>query len=244
MRYLFLVVFFVSSAIHAQVTNKVTYGVKLSFTIADIDARVKKMKFKPNQMVIKSLKDMVRNGSEIEAELLFSNVEANYKTLENLENEGDRKDYVLKQGAGGNEFYYTSLATQKSSREDCSVLEKCFVIENVKPIWELTQETKKIGNYVCHKAIMTNSKSKKGPTIAWYTNDIPSSFGPKNYYGLPGLILELKNPQVIFVAKKIQLNLKNAEAIKAPEGKLVTEKQYKALLKKSFPEFYKYKKKN
>lgn len=58
-------------------------------------------------------------------------------------------------------------------------------------VWELIpEETKKINNFICNKATL-NYRSTK--LVAYYTNEIPISFGPWKFKGLPGLILEIYN---------------------------------------------------
>jgi len=52
--------------------------------------------------------------------------------------------------------------------------------------WELSDETKMIGNYLCQKATTT---FKGRNYIVWFTSEIPFSFGPWKLHGLPGLIL-------------------------------------------------------
>ncbi len=69
---------------------------------------------------------------------------------------------------------------------------------------------------------------------AWYTPDIPVSQGPENYWGLPGLILEVNDGKTITLCSKIVLNPKDRTVIKAPtNGKEITQAAYdETVLKK------------
>lgn len=64
-------------------------------------------------------------------------------------------------------------------------------------VWEITDEEKMIGEYRVRKATTDSfefakeDEWHKGKAIAWFTTDIPIPTGPRRYYGLPGLILEL-----------------------------------------------------
>lgn len=68
--------------------------------------------------------------------------------------------------------------------------------------WSLENETRKIGNFVCHKATTT---FRGRDFIAWYTYDIPFSVGPWKFNGLPGLILDVYDTdfKYQFTASKI-----------------------------------------
>lgn len=238
---LFLLI--INNSFSQQTTGKVVYNVKLTLTIKKINERVKNMKkqYRNNELIF-SLKKMVLNSSEETSTLLFFNNESNYKLVKRLDNEASEKKNVLKENAGGDKLYYTNIVKQKSIVEDCSLLDKCYSIISDKPQWTLTQETKKIGKYVCYKAILENSKNRIQKPIAWYTNEIPLGFGPKNYYGLPGLILELEDAISIFKATIVEVNRSEKTSIKKPKGKEVSEKEFKQLLKESFPDFYNHKK--
>lgn len=62
---------------------------------------------------------------------------------------------------------------------------------------------------------------------AWYTPEIPVNQGPENYWGLPGLILEVNDGKTITLCSKIILNPKEKSEIKAPKnGKLISQKEY------------------
>ena len=68
--------------------------------------------------------------------------------------------------------------------------------------------------------------------IAWYTPEIPYNFGPKDYNGLPGLILELQEDNLLISASKISIKLKEKKLIKTPtQGKKVTLREYDSIVK-------------
>lgn len=77
--------------------------------------------------------------------------------------------------------------------------------------WKFPNETKTIDQYICYKATRqvtnTNVTGTYHFTInAWYCPEIPFPFGPKDNFGLPGLILELEDAHNVFYAEKIELN--------------------------------------
>ncbi|CAM1351753.1 GLPGLI family protein [Tenacibaculum insulae] len=133
-----------------------------------------------------------------------------------------------------------------------------------KPNWELGSETKQIGNYTCFKATLVKknndfnwrsmrgrrgNESKKDTTkvkkelpketivTAWYTPQIPVSNGPGNYWGLPGLILEINEGRTTILCSEITMNPSEKIEIKKPEkGKQVTRKEYAEMMKKKMEE--------
>ena len=96
----------------------------------------------------------------------------------------------------------------------------------------MSNETKKIGKYLCYKATTIKTvesiKTFKKVVTAWYCPELPYSFGPIAYAGLPGLILELNIEKgATFTVKNIELSKSKTFEIKKPKkGKQVTEKQY------------------
>ncbi len=66
---------------------------------------------------------------------------------------------------------------------------------------------------------------------AWYTPEIPVSQGPENYYGLPGLILEVNDGKTVILCSKVVVNAKEKAVIKpSTKGKVVTEKEYSKIV--------------
>ena len=73
---------------------------------------------------------------------------------------------------------------------------------------------------------------------AWYTPDIPINQGPENYWGLPGLILEVSDGKTVILCSKIVINPKEKKEIKAPKkGKLVTQSEYDKIVAEKMEEW-------
>ncbi|GAB1857251.1 GLPGLI family protein [Flavobacteriaceae bacterium MHTCC 0001] len=74
--------------------------------------------------------------------------------------------------------------------------------------------------------------------IAWYTPQIPVSQGPSEFWGLPGLILEVNSGATTMLCSKIILNPKEKEEVEAPKrGQEITKQEYKAIIFKKMKEF-------
>lgn len=72
---------------------------------------------------------------------------------------------------------------------------------------------------------------------AWYTPQIPVNQGPAEYWGLPGLILEVNSGRTTILCSKIVLNPQEKEEIKVPsKGKEVTRKEYNDTVKQKMEE--------
>lgn len=103
--------------------------------------------------------------------------------------------------------------------------------------WELFNETKIIDGFVCYKAvayqeIIRDSKIMKFPITAWYCPQIPFTFGPKGFNGLPGLILELHDlGNNSYFAEKIKLFTKEEDSITIDKlkGIYITEAECKEI---------------
>ena len=104
--------------------------------------------------------------------------------------------------------------------------------------WNILSESKKIDNYLCYKATCTESytardgKTKERVITAWFCPELPYSFGPLEFNGLPGLILELEKYDNKVVAKSIILSKKEIE-LKIPNKKTITKEQYDNKIKEN-----------
>jgi GLPGLI family protein len=72
---------------------------------------------------------------------------------------------------------------------------------------------------------------------AWYTPEIPVNQGPENYWGLPGLILEVNDGKTVILCSKIVLNPKEKAVIKAPvKGKVISQNDFDETVVKKIQE--------
>ena len=72
---------------------------------------------------------------------------------------------------------------------------------------------------------------------AWYTPEIPVSTGPDDYWGLPGLILEINAGRTTMLCTEIVINPSDKVEIKAPKkGDKISRKKYNTLVKKKTEE--------
>lgn len=120
--------------------------------------------------------------------------------------------------------------------------------------WKMGSETKQIGQYMCFKATASiptkeltwydfswgdlsegdkeNDETKDVAMTqveAWYTLAIPVGHGPGEFYGLPGLILEVSAGNTIMLCSKIILNPEDKVTIVAPnKGTEITKADYQA----------------
>ncbi len=109
-------------------------------------------------------------------------------------------------------------------------MSRTFLIQDnlLKIDWKITNETQKIGKYLCRKATL---KQGDNEIIAWFTDEISSNDGPREYYGLPGLILKVSTPSVTIEATDVTLSKEKVELEKPTKGKKVTREEFEKIKK-------------
>ncbi len=181
---------------------------------------------KKNKAMELFLKETFLHMEKVEYMLLFNDKASSFKQVRKMRNDLDKKSLSIKVSeilGGGEGIYYTERKTKKSYHQTEFESELYLIEIDKKLDWNLTQEKKKIGKYVCYKAttedtsIGSSGSVLKKKIIVWYTPEIPFGYGPLKYNGLPGLILELENDQVIYYTKEIQLHLKDKIDIEKPK---------------------------
>jgi len=198
-----------------------------------------------NDEMQKLVQQQLKKQFQREYKLVFNANESIYKEDENLDKpQGSSTNGIQIQISSNNttDIVYKNTQ-QKNYIRQSELLGKQFLIKDnlSKPDWKLEKETKNIGQYTCFKATLTeeiedrsfSSVNGKGEeaikmitrvTTAWYTLDIPVSQGPDDFWGLPGLILEINDGRIAMMCTQVVLNPKEKiEIIPPSKGKVVDE---------------------
>ncbi|BCY27794.1 GLPGLI family protein [Flavobacterium okayamense] len=180
----------------------------------------------------------IAGSDKINLKLVFNKEESVFSLVESIEdsevkfaiawaNCRNKILTVLKE----NKSYYNNSASSLGVFKDKEFL----VYTSLQNNWKFLNETKLIDKLICYKAIQEieyrTSKGTQTKTItAWFCPELPYSFGPKGYFGLPGLILELTDRNTTFIANKIVLS-KNINVEFSKEGKLISHEEYQEIIR-------------
>jgi len=239
----FLILFLVSMVSHSQNF----YGNAIYKTHRKMDGKIKVKGV--NSAIKEKMAARLKKMFQKTYILHFNTKESTYKLDEELATPNSQIASGMKMvvmGGGDNSLLYKNVATQKIS-EKKDLLGKTFLIKDKLPKqeWVLTEETKNIGTYTCYKAYcekevenkkisMVNGEVKEEvvketiKTVAWYTPSIPVSHGPGEFWGLPGLILEINEGKLTIVCTEISINPTEKQEIKEPKkGKIVSKEEFK-----------------
>lgn len=227
---IFLFCFLFSFSIQAQVKSGVAlYNLELSFTSNE---NTKQNNPADTSMLARMIKKSESELGEVKGVLKF-NSQKSYFTKEvpmGIDNSPALTISLALLGLSS-EGYYSSI-TENERLRVAEKFGKRYLIEDdllKKKNWDVTKETKKIGKYTAYKATRTkvveNSKGRfESQVIAWFAPEIPYSFGPIGYGGLPGLILQLEinsNFPSKYTIESIDFSEEEIE-IKMPEGQRIT----------------------
>jgi GLPGLI family protein len=193
--------------------------------------------------------------------LTFNKEASIYKEEESLAPPQPSGMNIVVSFSGGSDVFYKNIKENRFTNQNESYSKLFLIKDELKAIdWKLESETKNIGEYTCYKATKTHQREvfksmsfsssddkdsetedeeEKEPemetitTTAWYTPQIPVSTGPGNYYGLPGLILEINDGSQTLICSKIVLNPKDKVKIVEPKkGKEISQKKYDEIMEK------------
>jgi GLPGLI family protein len=212
---------------------------------------------------IARIKQRMKSRLEQVYELDFTASESSFKQQEQLEAPTPNGGGRMRMFGSFMGETYKNIKEQRFAKER-DISDKRFLIKDSLRVynWQMTSETKTIGNYTVYKATAAveipprpsfrfgrrgsdNSEEEKDslpdpelPEIqiitAWYTLDIPVSNGPADYQGLPGLILEVSQGNTTMLCTKITINPADKIEIKEPKkGKEVSQEEFDVIMQQT-----------
>lgn len=203
----------------------------------------------PNKAMESDLQKQIAKSMQHEYELRFNVKESLWSRVESLDGPSAGGGIMMVGGFSmGSSLLYKN-AQDGNYEEEADVFGKPFLVKDKlrRYNWQLTDETKQVGEYTCQKAVYTYTRKfpqfnleneeaerdsvERTMTItAWYTPEIPVSHGPDDYWGLPGLILEVNNGRTTMICNKIILNPSDGVEITRPnKGKIVNRKEFETI---------------
>jgi GLPGLI family protein len=221
-----LFIFFISNVFYAQ-SGQVDYVIKLD-----------SLSFQDNGKFKERLKSMKEYANNQKFKLSFNKSQSSFKYIESLYSDPDFSERENRTArfamTTSSDFYYDRVENREiQQKSDGQLIEK----KNPKVSWVIGTESKKIDAYLCYKATYLESYigRKSGETgyrevVAWFAPSLPYAFGPINFYGLPGLVLELKYKNTTYLATNIVLGGSDV-FIDFPKGKTITKEDYDKKLK-------------
>lgn len=206
---------------------KIIYGKSFSQNLEDLE-KITDINVKNNIISINQSFD------QVEYELLINNNVAIFSYVKTLKLPGFNPRAISVGGGSGVHFY-----DKKSNTEifETKLREKKYLIKSniSKYNWNITSESKKINNFLCYRATAIieydDFRGKEKHEIeAWFCPEIPLSYGPDIYYGLPGLIFEANyvNSKVKFYLKNI-VKLDSQLPLEIPLENTITEEEFTAI---------------
>ncbi|WP_179344169.1 GLPGLI family protein [Winogradskyella ursingii] len=202
----------------------------------------------------------LKNRLEKKYVLTFNKEESYFEEEDKLDAMSGATDSWGKNFTPGNQYKNLTTNTQIQNQEFYG---KNFLVKDkLQPIeWKMGSESKQVGSYTCFKATASIPKSdlqwynfswdsvrndeneddepiEMTEVEAWYTPQIPVGHGPSEYWGLPGLILEISADNTTVLCSKIVLNPKEKTEIEAPrKGEEITKSKYQETIKRKMQEF-------
>lgn len=237
---LLLFILFCGCQLYAQFKGEATYKTAASMEL-DINGDMPGVD-------AEALRKQLAQQMQREYTLTFNTHESSYKRVEELDKTGTVSSggMMIRMSGGEGITYRNTKSKVSKESEDLFGKEFLIVDEPETRDWKILNEFKQIGQYECQKAAfksatrqMTMDSENEGEVVekidsievvAWFAPSIPVSHGPDSYWGLPGLILEVKNGNFSILCTKIAMNSDEIGEIEVPaKGKKISRLEFEQL---------------
>jgi GLPGLI family protein len=159
---------------------------------------------------------------------------------------------------------YTDIAKQMQYEERAFFEKEFLIVDSLKQYkWKLSEETKTIAKQLCKKATTmisapqmrmrvsiggggnntdTTANTPRAPKetelVVWYAENIPVSFGPDSYNGLPGVIMEIDQDNGANVTTAVEVSAKypKKELVAPTKGEKMNRAQFQENMQKLMQE--------
>jgi len=159
---------------------------------------------------------------------------------------------------------FTDVSKQMQYEERAFFEKEFLIIDSLKQSkWKLSEETKTIAKQLCKKATTmitapqmrmrvsiggggnntdtaanTPRAPKETELVVWYAENIPVSFGPDNYSGLPGVIMEIDqdNGATVTTAVEVSSRYPKKELVAPTKGDKMNRAQFQENMQKLMQE--------
>ena len=159
---------------------------------------------------------------------------------------------------------YTDMAKQMQYEERAFFEKEFLIVDSLKQYkWKLSEETKTIAKQLCKKATTMITapqvmrmrvsmgggpntdtaasappKPKETELVVWYAENIPVSFGPDSYSGLPGVIMEIDQDNGANVTTAVEVSAKypKKELVAPTKGEKMNRVQFQENMQKLMQE--------
>ncbi len=174
--------------------------------------------------------------------LVYSNGKSLYKIAPEEKKEEEEEELEVGQGFKFNwsrmrrrfsPVLFKDFGTNQYVKEQ-GIMDKKFLIQDTLRTldWEITDKTKTFGDFTCTVAKSRNAVNQE--VLVCFTEDIPINEGPDDYYGLPGLVVEVVIGPLHIDMTEIKIVDENKEVTPPTEGKKVSQEEFDALRKEKF----------
>lgn len=197
-----------------------------------------------------NLKDMMPSEMGASKALYFNQLTTVYRDAddhvnEDIEMESDDGSFqmVFSTGSAIEEILYTDLNERKSLHQTEFMGKEFLITSDIeKAKWKITDERIKYLDFVCQKAVRTETipptpgtdgEPKEREIVAWFTPEIPLPIGPDNYGQLPGavLLVSVDEGKTEIKATAVDLEVDIAERLTAPtKGQKVSPEEYDQII--------------
>ncbi|WP_299367435.1 GLPGLI family protein [Winogradskyella sp.] len=203
--------------------------------LIDFDRETKPTNNFSKNEALKLLKKLNLEFKNKTFKLWFNDTISCFKELKrmDLENKTDIISILNNVGGLTEGVFFTHKNSKQLIQQKSFDAKKYLIYSNTDSLqWNMTNESKQIDGYTAYKATtirqrVTRSGLNNETITAWYTPEIPTSFGPAGFNNLPGLILQLQIGKLSLYASKIEFNKEiDIFSLEPKKGKKISKEDF------------------